>query len=232
MGGIDIRHIVSFSGGKDSTAMLLMMVERNMQVDDIVFADTGMEFPEMYEYIAKVESHIKRKITRVKSEKSWDDYFYSKKTRGKYVGTIYGFPLSGGSWTAWCQDRLKIRPLNKYLKEQGEHLIYLGIAYDEPKRIARLQKNARAPLAYWEYTEAMCRKYLEDQDMLNPLYEKFNRLGCWCCPKQNLKALRVLMDSYPDLWVKLHKYSFDSPVSIKDGKTLVDIECKWERQLP
>ncbi len=27
------RHIVSFSGGKDSTAMLLMMLERGMQVD-------------------------------------------------------------------------------------------------------------------------------------------------------------------------------------------------------
>ena len=49
-----MKHIVSFSGGKDSTAMLLRMVEENMQIDDIVFCDTGKEFPQMYEHIKKV----------------------------------------------------------------------------------------------------------------------------------------------------------------------------------
>ena len=34
-------HLVSFSGGKDSTAMLLMMLEKGMPVDDILFCDTG-----------------------------------------------------------------------------------------------------------------------------------------------------------------------------------------------
>ncbi len=36
-------HAVSLSGGKDSTAMLLMMPERGMQIDDILFCDTGSE---------------------------------------------------------------------------------------------------------------------------------------------------------------------------------------------
>ena len=35
------KKIVSFSGGKDSTAMLLRLLEENYQVDDIVFFDTG-----------------------------------------------------------------------------------------------------------------------------------------------------------------------------------------------
>jgi tRNA(Ile)-lysidine synthase TilS/MesJ len=33
----DKRHIVSFSGGKDSTAMLLMMIEKGMPIDEIIF---------------------------------------------------------------------------------------------------------------------------------------------------------------------------------------------------
>lgn len=41
-------HAVSLSGGKDSTAMLLLMIERNMPIDMVLYADTGMEFPEMY----------------------------------------------------------------------------------------------------------------------------------------------------------------------------------------
>lgn len=38
-------HVVSFSGGKDSTAMLLWMLELGMTVDEIIFCDTGVEFP-------------------------------------------------------------------------------------------------------------------------------------------------------------------------------------------
>ena len=40
-------HVVSFSGGKDSTAMLLRMLELGMRVDEILYCDTYMEFPQM-----------------------------------------------------------------------------------------------------------------------------------------------------------------------------------------
>lgn len=49
-------HAVSLSGGKDSTAMLLLMIERGMPIDAVISADTGMEFPEMYEHLAKVDA--------------------------------------------------------------------------------------------------------------------------------------------------------------------------------
>ena len=45
--GGKMKHIVHFSGGKDSTAMLLMMIAKGIHIDDIIFCDTGMEFPEM-----------------------------------------------------------------------------------------------------------------------------------------------------------------------------------------
>lgn len=48
-------HAVSLSGGKDSTAMLLLMIECGMPIDAVLSADTGMEFPEMYEYLSKVD---------------------------------------------------------------------------------------------------------------------------------------------------------------------------------
>lgn len=68
-----MKHIVSFSGGKDSTAMLLRMLEENMQVDEILFCDTGKDFPDMIEHIKKVEAYIKKnynkEIITLKSEK-------------------------------------------------------------------------------------------------------------------------------------------------------------------
>ena len=80
-------NIVSFSGGKDSTAMLLKMIENNMQIDEIIFCDTEKEFPEMYEHIKQVEKYINRKITILKSEKSFDYYMFEHiKTRGKNKG--------------------------------------------------------------------------------------------------------------------------------------------------
>ena len=53
-------HAVSLSGGKDSTAMLLMMIEKGMPVDGVFWADTGMEFPEMYRHIGKVDAYLFR----------------------------------------------------------------------------------------------------------------------------------------------------------------------------
>ena len=48
-----MKHIVSFSGGKDSSAMLIRMIEEGMRIDDIVFINVmatpeiGAELPEM-----------------------------------------------------------------------------------------------------------------------------------------------------------------------------------------
>ena len=51
------KHVISFSGGKDSTALLLRMLEEKMPVDVILFCDTGLEFPQMYEHLDKVEQY-------------------------------------------------------------------------------------------------------------------------------------------------------------------------------
>ena len=58
-------NVVSLSGGKDSTAMLLMLLERGESVADVVFFDTGWEFPAMYEHLEKLEAFTGLKITRL-----------------------------------------------------------------------------------------------------------------------------------------------------------------------
>ena len=75
-------HVVSFSGGKDSTAMLLHMIELNMPIDDIIFVDTSIEFPAMYEHIDKVEKYIGRKRTRLKAEYDFEHYLLEAPPHG------------------------------------------------------------------------------------------------------------------------------------------------------
>lgn len=43
----DFFHVVSPSGGKDSTCLLLLVIESGMPIDAVLSADTGMEFPEI-----------------------------------------------------------------------------------------------------------------------------------------------------------------------------------------
>ena len=49
-------HSVGLSGGKDSSALLLLMLEKGMPIDSVIFADTGMDFPEMAAHIAKLDA--------------------------------------------------------------------------------------------------------------------------------------------------------------------------------
>ena len=82
-----MKNIVSFSGGKDSTAMLLMMVEHRIPIDEIVFCDTEKEFPQMYDHIQKVQEYIGREITILRELGKFDYLMFDHvKTRGNNKG--------------------------------------------------------------------------------------------------------------------------------------------------
>lgn len=208
-----MKHIVQFSGGKDSTCMLLMMLERDMPVDEIIFCDTGKEFPAMYRHIAKVEQYIGRKITVLKPENSFDYYFADHiKTKGKNKGKKgYGWARK---WVRWCTRVLKQKPTKKYLKKYSEYIQYIGIAADEPKRHKSMPKNTVHPLFDWSVTEKQALQYCYDRGFdWSGLYEHFRRVSCWCCPLQRLSELRMLRKYYPELWQEL--IDMDSRVEYK-----------------
>ena len=54
------RHILSLSGGKDSTALALYMRDKVPEME-YVFCDTGKELPETYEYLNRVEAFLGKK---------------------------------------------------------------------------------------------------------------------------------------------------------------------------
>jgi 3'-phosphoadenosine 5'-phosphosulfate sulfotransferase (PAPS reductase)/FAD synthetase len=57
--GVDITHnIVSVSGGKDSTALLLLAIERRTENLQAVFADTGHEHAQTYEYVQYLNDKV------------------------------------------------------------------------------------------------------------------------------------------------------------------------------
>ena len=53
-----VPHILSFSGGKDSTALLFMLLEKGYPLDRVICVDTTKEFPGMYDHIRKVQDKL------------------------------------------------------------------------------------------------------------------------------------------------------------------------------
>lgn len=225
-----MKHIVSFSGGKDSTAMLLRMVEENMQIDEIIFCDTGKEFPGMYEHIKKVEQYIKRPITILKADKSFDYYMFEhEKTRGKNKGKK-GYGWASGR-CRWCTTLLKNNVVNSYLnkyKKEG-YVEYIGIAYDEPKRI----KDKKYPLVEWKMTEKDCLEYCYNRGFnWNGLYEHFDRVSCWCCPLKKIKEYRTLYIHYPELWKELEEMDQKTTIPFRSDYPSVELlRKKFEKEL-
>ena len=220
------NNIVSFSGGKDSTAMLIMMIERGIHIDDIIFCDTGMEFPGMYKHIDKVEKYIGRKITRVRSEKTYEYYLGEHKKRNGCIG--YGHP---DFFNRWCTQVLKKTPYARYIKKYIDIVEYHGIAFDEKERADRNRENGRVikyPLVEWEVTEPQALQYCYDRGFdWEGLYEDFNRVSCWCCPLSQINELRMLYNKYPDLWSELKRIDKKSFRRFRFDYSVDDLEKKF-----
>ena len=215
-----MSNIVSLSGGKDSTAMLLMMLERKMPVDAILMFDGGWEFPQMYDHLEKLERNIGRRIERISPPHPFGFYMFDYVlTKGRRTGSKgYGWPRP---MARWC-TKLKTTALDK--RVQGDAVQCVGIAADEPKRI----KDKRYPLAEWGVTEADALDYCLARGYdWGGLYEHFDRVSCWCCPLKSLDELRSLRHAFPNLWQTLKDMDARSYNDFKIGKSVEQLEERF-----
>lgn len=231
-------NVVSFSGGKDSTAMLLMLLERGEPIVDIVFFDGGWEFPQMHDHLEQVEAFIGRKITRLQprlpigtvTEKSPFDWMFSEFPVVRR-GTVEVHRL-GRYWPSpnlrWCTGR-KQESLRAHIlaltHRQGATLPLkqcIGFAADELGRLNGTTKKdstyyvQRYPLVEWGITEAEALVYCKKRGFTwGGLYRRFKRVSCFCCPLQSLSELRKLRWFHPDLWQRMLEMESWLPVGDK-----------------
>lgn len=205
---------VSLSGGKDSTAMLLLMIERDMPIDVVLNADTGMEFPEMYAHLAKLDDHLFKTrglhITTLRHPMGFEYLMFDEPKQKKSSlenRARLGIPPYGNGWPGikvrWCTGQLKTHLIQKEvnrLKGEYQAVHFVGIAADEAERC----KQKRYPLVEWGITEAQALQICYDRGFdFGGLYEIYNRASCWCCPFQRINELRKLRHHHPELWAKL-----------------------------
>lgn len=204
----DRFHVVSLSGGKDSTALLLLMIEYGMPIDAVITADTGMEFPEMYAHLKKLDAYLYRErglhITTLRHPEGFEWMMFERPVnrRSGQVQKGYGWPLARPG-RRWCTGHLKTHLISKEvnrLKKEKNAVHYVGIAADEACRC----RGEQYPLVDWGITEAEALQICYDWGFhYDGLYEIYRRASCWCCPHQRIDGLRKLRIHHSELWERL-----------------------------
>lgn len=236
-----MKHIASCSFGKDSIASILLALEHGEPLDEAVFVEVMFdharnisgEIPEHIDWIYSTAIPMLEAMgvrTRVlRSEKDYVWFFNYIVTRGKRAGKHYGFPVGGG---CFINRNCKIAPIRRYLRGFREEVTqYIGIAADEPKRLARLQSGKVSLLAKYGYTEAMARELCERHGLLSPIYKTGTRGGCWFCPNARISSFCHLRMEHPSLWAELERLSHTPNLcsyGFKYGKTLQEVEREMD----
>lgn len=232
------KNIVSFSGGKDSTAMLLMLLEKGYPVDEIRAFDSGWEFPQMYDHWRQVEEYTGRKITIVHPKKSFTHWLLHQRViarKGESKGEVHRI---GNGWPSpmrrWCTGR----KVDALYRDRRDCTWYVGIAFDERDRASKSMTDRRSekrvyPLIDWGITEADALEYCYGKGFTwGGLYDHFLRVSCFCCPLQGIGELRKLRKYYPDLWAQMLEWDRAIPVNrgFRGYETVQDLEERfaWE----
>ena len=240
-------YVASCSFGKDSVATILLAIENNEPLDRAVFVEVMFdhergisgEDPEHIEWVHKVAipklEAMGVKVDVVRSKKDYKGYAYSIKTsRAKphRIGKSCGWLIqkecgmnAGGKKAA----------LRLYYRQFTQPVVqYVGIAIDEPERLARLDGvNKISLLAKYGYTEADAWRKCEEYGLLSPFYRKWKRNGCWFCPNKSVAYLAHIRRQYPHLWAELREFDrMPNKVSDKFNKryTFQQLEAACDRQ--
>lgn len=206
--------IANLSGGRDSTAAIVSVLEQGEDIDYIVFCDTGFEFKEMYNYIDKLDSYLQKRfdkqITRIDKSTEIEKWAFSYPIqKGAHKGKLRGLPRIIGH--DYCTRETKANAVRDFVYsklgtnkvEKLRHSAIIGYTYNEVEsgRISVLSyAKARYPLHELGFNEAEVSEFLQKRGIMNPLYTHFHRTGCYICPKQSKKAFFSIYTHYPDEW--------------------------------
>lgn len=194
------RHVLSLSGGKDSTALAVYMKDRVPDME-YVFCDTQKELVETYEYLARIEAFLRKPIVRLCSAEDGGRGF------DHHLEIFRGYLPSPNM--RWCTRQLKIEPFEKFIGEDPV-VLYIGIRADENREGYISTKPNISPMCPFKtdgITKADVARILEDSGLGVPDYYKWRtRSGCYFCFYQRKIEWVGLLENHPELYRKAMDY--------------------------
>jgi hypothetical protein len=206
------KHIVSYGAGVNSTAMVIEMINRKMPIDAIIFSNTGGELPETYLFIQKfskwVESKGYPKIVIVKYQTKNGKFLTLEKdilTRKTLPAIAYGYKS--------CSDKFKIRPFNKWVKEniEGEYLKYIGFDAGEKQRV-KSYDNVVFPLYDWGIDRNGCIEIIEKANLE---FQNPKKSSCFFCPSAKKHEILSLPDEFQKRCIQIEENAKENLTNLK-----------------
>jgi 3'-phosphoadenosine 5'-phosphosulfate sulfotransferase (PAPS reductase)/FAD synthetase len=197
-------HIVQFSGGKDSTALVLWAREQWGDNFTPLFCDTKWEHPLTYEYIEQINQQVLGgRLVTVKSTEYPGGMVELVAAKGRV-------PSARGRF---CTEALKVFPTRDYLRTlQDEYEVFQGVRGEESaaRRAAgnKLWSDVydcwvRRPLYHWTAVQVFDLHQKHGVEP-NPLYKLgAARVGCFPCVMVSLGELRRITHSCPETWTRI-----------------------------
>jgi hypothetical protein len=219
----DRLRVVCFGAGVDSTAMLVILREAQLEPDLVTFADTGCEKPQTYEHLARMNAVLRAwawpEVTVVRKvplpETGYTDLYGNCVSNQTLPSLAFGLKACSIKWKQQPQDQLlrgvksgpnrcEPHPLWQRAQATGSRIVKL-IGYDCGRADARRAAKATPadsdfdyayPLRLLGMTRADCVRVITQ--VLGPELVPI-KSACYFCPASKLWELYWLAAHCPDL---------------------------------
>ncbi len=228
------RIVISFSGGKDSTATADVVVKALSNPSLVhIFGDTTLEFPSTIDYAKRFRKNHPQAIFEV--AKNDEQVFYD-------VCEDIGPPAR---MMRWCCSMFKTGPITRIINgfyRNQQILTFYGIRKsesvsrskynrieDDAESVKIQQQTVASPIFFWKDIDVWLYLLAEEVDFNDAYRLGYDRVGCWCCPNNNQRAQflsRIYMPERSKHW-RDFLIHFAEKIGKPDPEVYVD-SGKWK----
>lgn len=201
--------VVSWSGGKDSTATIILCHKYGIPIKKIIYVrmmyneDLPATLPVMVEFVDRAKYVFESwgyPVEIVKGVQTAKDFMNKVYFKSKYEyknGNPYGV-------CAFCRGACKFTGVKTAtIKKCSSGIVdyeMIGYASDEDERLIRLTDKKQSIMVTLGIKEADTFSICTEYNLLSPLYGRgFGRDGCWFCPNAAKAGRAYLVKNHPEL---------------------------------
>jgi len=191
-----MKHVVGFSGGVASSVVAKIVAEEHPKETVLLFCDTLTEPPDNYRFRAEVAAYIGLPIVRVADGRDIWELFRDEKFLGNQSRTP-------------CSEHLKAIVGDKWMKDNGPAIYYVGYTPDEWRRAQRLSARkaqagveTRFPLMDLGISKEECFDRVRNcwGLKLPDMYEWAEHANCVPCVKAGMAYWGMVYLMAPEGW--------------------------------
>lgn len=179
------KHVVGLSGGKDSTALALMLNEREPRDYQYICTPTGHELDDMQAWWSRLEVLLGKPLIRITNK---------DRTLTDLIQIHNALP---NNRQRWCTRQLKIEPTIAWCIRNSPVVMYVGLRLDEEERegVYGTSIPQDYPFRRWGVGLSDVWDYLESKGLRSCIPV---RTDCYDCYDQKIREWWRLWKFHPD----------------------------------